>query len=265
MDALAGDHIFRVVCLEARHLTCSIPQTVTCYITLLTSFLMAHHFLLSIHNIYSKHQGHLTPNQAWRLDGLDTLRCQGMLYTEKHCWHLHMGSVDYSPIIALVHCRCWLWKWWMDRKLGHKVSRLFLKWLAHKCEVYDLFSISFDEAHHHYKQCDAKYAQLKHHALELQREFLLSLASNKASDMDTASQQAAQRTLCTERQCKEARHIKQVLGKASGGAIACIKVTTADGLIEVDLQADVEHHTMDMCLAQFRLMESMPPILFAVN
>ena len=76
--------------------------------------------------------------------------------------------------------------------------------------------------------------------------------------MDTASQWAAQCTLCTECQCKEARHIKQVLGNASGGAISHIKVTTAAGLIKVDSQADMEHHTMDMCLARFRLMESTP-------
>ena len=71
------------------------------------------------------------------------------------------------------------------------------------------------EAHCHYKECDAEYAQLKHHAPELQRKFLLSLANNEAGDMDTASQQAAQCTLCTEHQCKEARHIKHILGKAS--------------------------------------------------
>ena len=146
----------------------------------------------------------------------------------------------------------------MDRKLGHKVSRLFLKWLAHKCKVYDLFSVSFDEAHHCYEACDAEYAQLKHRAPELWHKFLLSLANNEAGDVDTASQQAAQHTLHTECQHKEARHIKQVLGKASGGAISCIKVATADGLIEVDSQADVEHYTMDMCLAQFCLMESTP-------
>ena len=106
MDVLVGDHIFHVVCPpEARHLTCSVPQTVTHYITLLTSFLVAHQFFLSVHNLYSECQGRLTPTQVQRLDGLDTLRCQGMLYAEKCCWHLHMGSVDYSPIIALVHHR----------------------------------------------------------------------------------------------------------------------------------------------------------------
>ena len=84
-----------------------------------------------------------------------------MLYAEKCCQRLHMVSVDYSPIIALVHHCHWLWKQLMDQKLGHKVSHLFLKWLARKCEVYDLFIISFDEAHHHYKECNAEYAQLK--------------------------------------------------------------------------------------------------------
>ena len=137
----------------------------------------------------------------------------------------------------------------MDQKLGPKVSHLFLKWLACKCKIYDLFSVSFDKAQCWFKECDAKYLQLKCHALELRHKFLISLANYEAGNVDTASQWAVQRTLQTECQCKEAHHIRQVLGKASGVAISCIKVSTTAGLIKVDLQAKVEHHMMDMCLA----------------
>ena len=83
----------------------------------------------------------------------------------------------------------------MDQKSGHKVSHIFLKWLAHKCKVYDLFSVSFDEAQCQFEECDAEYAQLKCRALELRCKFLISLATNEAGNVDTTSQQAAQCTL----------------------------------------------------------------------
>ena len=85
--------------------------------------------------------------------------------------------------------------------------------------------------------------------MQLRCKFLISLATNEAGNVNTASQWVVQCTLQTECQCKEAHHIKQVLNKASGGAIFCIKVSTTAGLIEVHLQAKVEHHMMDMCLA----------------
>ena len=72
MYVLVGDHIFQVVWLEAWCLTCSVPQTAAHYIALITGFLIAHQFLLSVHNLYKERQGRFTPAQAWHLDGLDT-------------------------------------------------------------------------------------------------------------------------------------------------------------------------------------------------
>ena len=64
MDVLVGDNTFRVVWPEVWCLTCSIPQTATQYIALLTGFLLAHQFLLSVHNLYKECWGHFTPKQA---------------------------------------------------------------------------------------------------------------------------------------------------------------------------------------------------------
>jgi hypothetical protein len=47
-------------------------------------------------------QGDFTMIQANKLQGLDTLRCQGMLFAEKWCQKLAMESVDFSPEVAAI-------------------------------------------------------------------------------------------------------------------------------------------------------------------
>jgi hypothetical protein len=120
--------------------------------------------------------------------------------------------------------------------------------------------MTLEEAQQKYEECDKAYAQLKKRAPELRHEFLCSRASNATGDVEPASQKAAQQQLRTERQRREARHLRQVLGNAPGGAISKIEVATGDSFEEVSVQADVEHHTMAMCSARFRLTEDTPPM-----
>ena len=102
---------------------------------------------------------------------------------------------------------------------------------------------------------------LKCHAPELRRELLIGHATNASGAVAANFQHAAQCLLHTENQHNEARHIKQVLGNAGGGAISCVSMVTDEGLIEVNTQADIEHHTMAMCLQWFCLTESTPPMI----
>ena len=102
---------------------------------------------------------------------------------------------------------------------------------------------------------------LKCRAPKLRHEFLIGQATNASSEVTADSQHAAQCLLCTEHQHNKAQHIKQVLGNAGGGAISCIMVVTDEGLIEVNSQADIEHHTMAMCLQWFCLTKSTPPMI----
>jgi hypothetical protein len=48
------------------------------------------------------------------------------------------------------------------------------------------------------------------------------------------------------------------LAKVQGGAITRIKVMEDGVYVEKTAQADVEHHTMEMCSARFRLTENTP-------
>jgi hypothetical protein len=163
-----------------------------------------------------------------------------MLHAEKKCWKFAMGKVEYSPIIAETRLRRWLWQKIVQKKLGQKVSGNLLWRTARKCSISNPFCTMLEEAQQKYEECDKEYAQLKKRAPELRHEFLCSRASNASGDVEPESQKAAQRQLRTERQRREARHLRQVLGNASGSAISRIEIAHGDGVEEVCAQADVE-------------------------
>jgi hypothetical protein len=110
MEALVGENLFRVARPAARRLSCTIPEAREEYNRLLTKFLHSHQLLSNLHHLYQARQGDFTDIQAAKLEGLDTLRCQGMIYAEKRCRKLAMGSVDFSPEVADVRLRWWFWK-----------------------------------------------------------------------------------------------------------------------------------------------------------
>jgi hypothetical protein len=149
----------------------------------------------------------------------------------------------------------------VERKLGHKVSSHLIHHTAKKCGIVNPFGTSLTEAQQCYEECNREYAALKKRAPDLCLEFLQSLASNESGEVDSASQKAARHLLRTERQRLNAWHFRQVLGNTQGGAIARIEVMEGNGLLEVSTQADVEHHTMAMCAACFRLSEDTPPMI----
>ena len=64
MDVLVGDHLLQIVCLDARHLSCTVPPSITAYLSLLSGFLVSHNFLPSLHWLYSECHSPFTPTQA---------------------------------------------------------------------------------------------------------------------------------------------------------------------------------------------------------
>jgi hypothetical protein len=230
------------------------------YNQLLADFATSHQLLSSLHLLYSARQGDFTPVQAQRLQGPDVLRSQGMRYAEKRCRKFAMGKVEYSPVVAATRLRGWLWQKIVRWKQGWRVSCNLLRRTAKKCGITDALHISLAEAQRRYEACNKDYAALKKRAPELRHEFLHGLSSNETGDVTPESQKAAQRQLSHERQHHDARHLRQVLGSAQGGAISRIEVVQGDVILEVTGQEDVECYTMEMCEAQFRLTENTPPM-----
>ena len=105
MEALVGENLFRVVRPSARRLSCTIPKAQEQYSRLLSTFFHSHKLLASLHQLYQMRQGDFTAEQLARLEGLDMLRSQGMLYAKKRCRKLAMGSIDFSPEVVAARLR----------------------------------------------------------------------------------------------------------------------------------------------------------------
>ena len=105
---------------------------------------------------------------------------------------------------------------------------------------------------------DQAYDALKHQAPSLRHEFLHNHAANKSGTVSAEAQKAASQLLYQEHQCSDARHLKRVLAKVQGGSISRIEVLEEGQYVEKSDQVDVEHHTMAMCSAHFRLTEDTP-------
>jgi hypothetical protein len=116
------------------------------------------------------------------------------------------------------------------------------------------------KAQHQFALGNQEYAQLKRRVPELRLEFLQSWASNETGDVSPDSQKAAQRQLRHKRQRNKARHLRQVLGNARGGAISRIEVVQGEVILEVSDQHDVERDMMEMCKARLCLTENTPPM-----
>jgi hypothetical protein len=64
-----------------------------------------------------------------------------------------------------------------------------------------------------------------------------------------------------ECQCSKVWHLRQVLGRAMGGAISRVSFISDDDIIKVDTQEEVERRTMDECYNHFRLTKGTPPMM----
>jgi hypothetical protein len=258
LEALVGDSLLKIVRPVTRRLSCTLPEAVTAYNTRLNSYLHNHDFLPKLHHLYSTRQGTFTPSQRQQLETLDRVRAEGMLHAEKKCRKLAMGNVDFSPEVDLAKKRRWVWQQVIKHLEGKRLSSSLIKRKARQCGIVGPFSVTLVQAQYHFRAADAAYDALKRHAPILRYEFLCDSAANKSGAVLTEGQKAARRMLQHERQRSEARHLKRVLARVQGGAITRIEVLEDGVYVEKTAQADVEHHTMEMCSARFRLTENTP-------
>jgi hypothetical protein len=104
-QALVGDNLVKIVCPQARRLSCTIPTAVSKYTTQLSNHMHKHKVLQKLHQLYSSRDGNFTEEQRAQLKSLDQVHAEGMLYAEKKCQKLSMGNVDFSPEVALAQKR----------------------------------------------------------------------------------------------------------------------------------------------------------------
>jgi hypothetical protein len=253
-----GDSLLKIVRPVARRLSCAIPGAVFAYNNHLLTHIHWHNVLPRLHHLYATRDGKFNLQQQQQLEALDRIRVEGMLFAEKRCRKLAMGNVDFSPEVDMARKRRWLWQQVVKRREGKNISSSLITRRARQYGIMSPLSVTLAQARRHYLAADTAYDALKKHAPAYRQEFLRDRATNKSGDVPINAQKAARRMLQQERQRSEARHLKQVLAKVQGGVITRIEVLEDGEYIEKTTQADVEHHTMAMCEARFRLTENTP-------
>jgi hypothetical protein len=159
--ALVGEHLLKIVWPPAHRLVCSVPVAMSKYLNHLKSHLEHHKVLPRLHQLYSAWDSNFTPAQWAELESLDTVRAEGMRFTEKKCWKLAMGSVDFSPEVNLArHCQ-WVWQQVVKIREGKRVSASLVKWKARQCGITCLLSMSLAQAKEWFATANKEFQNLK--------------------------------------------------------------------------------------------------------
>jgi hypothetical protein len=214
--------------------------------------------LPKLHHLYLMRNGNFTLAQRQQLETLDRVRPEGTLHAENKCQKLAMGNVDFLPEVDLAKKCRWRWQQVVKKREGKRISTSLIRQKAQQCGIVCPLSVTLAQAHYHFQAADKAYDTLKHHAPTHRYKFLCDCMASKSGDVPVAAQQVASRMLQQEKQRSDARRLKRVLAKVQDGAIARIKVLEDGIYIEKTDQAEVEHHTMEMCSACFQLTEDTP-------
>jgi hypothetical protein len=199
---LIGEDVHHIVRPTARRLACSVPTAISRYNKLLESHLRRHRVLPQLYSIYQHQSGPLSPTHIARLETLDRVTTEGMLYAEKRCRKLAMGNIPYCPAVALARRRRYFYKCILDHHQGTR--RFKHTWLSREAKSLGIFHsplcVSLDQAQRDYEEADQAWVLLKKQdPITLRRDFLQERATNSAGQHTKQAQNAAQQIIRHEK------------------------------------------------------------------
>ncbi len=103
LTLLIGELRLSIVRPKARCLNMQLPQTKACYLALLEDHFLSHRLLSQLFQLYKDAADPSFDNASIgpRIEKLDQLHVEGMLFAKKHCRKLYMGTLAYSPTLTL--------------------------------------------------------------------------------------------------------------------------------------------------------------------
>ena len=114
------------------------------------------------------------------LNGLDKIKADICIASEKRCRKLTMGEVDFSPQIARLQLTKDTWQKTVRRLKGKRVSSSLIKRKAKRCGMSRPLSRSLAEATREMRIAKKKWEEVKSQAPVLRRKFL-KLVAKKTS------------------------------------------------------------------------------------
>ena len=257
-SVLLGDNVAKVVRPQARRLSTKIPTALKRYNEGLDQHFQRHSVLPKLHEIYRTAGTSLHPWQQAALNGLDTVRKEGMIFAEKRCRKLCMGEVDFSPQLSQARRQRDVWRLVRKLRSGRKVSSSLIKRKAQQCGITRPLSVTLKQAEAHLAKANKRYRDLKPRAPELRLQFLQEQARDPT--VSEAAQQAARRMMKEEEDRRAYRFLRSLLGRERAASVSVVKELVGDTYVAQEGQEAVEGAIMTNNEARFRLTEDTPPM-----
>jgi len=130
-----------------------LPQTKAHYLAILEEFFCSKQLLPQLFHFYKdadQPSFNATMAGPW-FEHIDKLCIKGMLLVEKHCWKLYMGTLAFSPTLALWFNQKILWSLVYKKLTRGMVASHQICRLAHHCGVANPLSISAEVALYNYQ------------------------------------------------------------------------------------------------------------------
>jgi len=162
---MIGEPHFKVVLPPARRLCCTIPSSSEQYQKTLNAYCSYHKLPQKPNALFRLAQGTNLDLQWFHQDmeSFDKIKLEGMKMTEKCCWKLHMGLVQFSLDLNWWWLLKELWQLVICRKVGRKVWATTIHWMAAHLQVAHPIAVLLEFACALFHQASAKYKEQKPH------------------------------------------------------------------------------------------------------
>lgn len=255
---LLGEPRLKAARPQARRLITSNTKAVSKYLKIARKLLRQHRILPRLQKLYrTANRGGLSPQQQQQLEALDNQKTEILRHAEKKCRQLCMGEIDFSPALEQARKLRALWHLVWKRKTGRKVSLQYIRKLARSLQVRTPLSCTEQEAATRRHKAAETYALLKPHGGMYRSDWLRERKQDTGLSETARKQATAQ--LRNEDIREDARKVRAVLGKITGGSVYRVEVQDEEGNYSTKTeQAEVEHFIMENNEKRFRLTESTP-------
>jgi len=122
---------------KASQLKSDDPHTTQWYLKHLQKHCKDHNLFTKIQNIANKIQGpdELTPATQYKLNVLDSIRVQGMLWAERQCHKLHTHPYGWTPAIMQSISKIKYWRYTLKQHHIEPTNAHYMVWLAQQLSL----------------------------------------------------------------------------------------------------------------------------------
>jgi Reverse transcriptase (RNA-dependent DNA polymerase) len=257
-NKLLGNNAPKLWKPQTRRLKCNDPNIVSTFNKLRKEYLQKHRGF----DLYNEISSSITAmeDKEWedKIEALDELRTASMIYAEKKCRRIRMGSVPWSPELQAVMNRIsYLQRCRMKYINGRRIRSRTLKESFDKTD-YDKSFSSPDEIIKQLKLEFKTYKELKNQAEKLRVNFLEQLAASQANESNLTQKKIYLRLLLHESIRQTFRKIRYAINDDRKGVTMIEAQDTTGQWQVVTNKEEIEAHCALENISRFTQAKNSP-------